>query len=144
MEALAPPFAALVQFRFALEMGQSVRYAVARYATEGSEFAQLLSRIVGHFDRGSKLSEALADSQSLSAHRKAVIDLLWVALQGQPILERVNLLLEEVEAAANDEIETYIRVLPYKLLIPLFLFQVPAFLLLLLGPICIQLLKSLA
>lgn len=144
MEALAPPFEALVQFRFALETGQSVRVAVGKYAASGTDFSQLLSRVVSQFDRGDKLSLAMADSQSLSAHRKAVIDLLWLALQGQPILERVQLLLEEVEAAAKDELESYIRVLPYKLLAPLFLFQVPAFLLLLLGPITLQLLKSLS
>ncbi len=142
MEGLAPPLEALIHLKFGLESGVSVRTAIQKYAETRSEFSQHLNLLVSHYDKQRSLLDFKRKEPSGSVYRSAVVDVVIAALSGQPVLERIQALELEVMQAAQAEIDTYIKVLPYKLMVPLFLFQVPAFLLLLLGPILLSVLKS--
>lgn len=75
--------------------------------------------------------------------QEAFWELLERGCGGQPISEALLQLQEEVEKAVDHELELHIAGLPFKALVPLLLFQFPAFLLLLLGPIVRELQRSL-
>ena len=75
-------------------------------------------------------------AQVFSSHyQRAFVDLIQRGCAGQPTLDHLSALEDEIEKAAQAELELHIATLPFKVLIPLLLFQFPAFLILLLGPL---------
>ena len=57
--------------------------------------------------------------------------------------ELATIVVREVEAAAELELQAHVAQLPLKVLLPLLFFQFPAYLLLLLGPVLRELSRSL-
>lgn len=62
---------------------------------------------------------------------------------GQPVLDHLAALEDEITKAADAELDIHISTLPFKMLIPLLLFQFPAYLVLLLGPALRELTRQL-
>jgi hypothetical protein len=54
---------------------------------------------------------------------------------GQPVIEYLEGLEKEIDFASHAELDLHISTLQFKALIPLLLFQFPAYLVLLLGPL---------
>jgi len=135
MESLTPPVLNLARelhwrIRTGHSMRESVRSALAQdssaYARRLREWWELQAQNSKHIDPKSYFS---------SPYQIALADLISRGCAGQPTSETLSSLCDEIENAANDEIETHINSLPFKLLIPLLLFQFPAFLILLIGPL---------
>jgi hypothetical protein len=78
---------------------------------------------------------APADEIFTSHFQKAFAHLIECGCAGQPTLEYLQQLESEIESAAQAELELFVATLPFKVLIPMLLFQFPAYLLLLLGPV---------
>lgn len=68
-------------------------------------------------------------------YQLALLELVERGCAGQPTLDHLLGLECEVESAALAELEAHLATLPFKVLIPLLVFQFPAYLLLLLGPL---------
>lgn len=134
MDDLTPALLiAIREIRWHLLAGRSIKESINAYlSTHADEFSVRLHefwslKIQGH---------APVCGQKFASHRaQALWDLIERAYHGQPILEPLALLEDDVEAAATADLEMHVATLPFKALIPLLLLQFPAFALLLLGPL---------
>ena len=72
---------------------------------------------------------------SLSPCRRTLLILLEKGLNGMPILSHLEDLEAEIIHSCEAEIEEHIQKLPLLLMIPIFFFLFPAYLILLFGPL---------
>ncbi|WP_413582960.1 hypothetical protein [Bdellovibrio sp. HCB288] len=134
MEGVAPPLALLLCVKRALEKGQPTKVGVMNYLKRHQgDFPSLVGRWLALLQQG-KVTHGLIN-QSLSPHRQVLLQLLERGIRGEAIYNVIVSLEEEMLEACEDDIRTKLTRLPFLLLIPLLLFQFPAFLLLLFGPL---------
>lgn len=141
METLAPPVELLMEVRFGIEKGQSLRQTLQIYS-QGQELTvwkQTIRLWLNLLEMGRPSAEALKD---LSLARRQVLELMETGLKGEPIFPQVCALEEELFETMKMEIEEYVATLPLKTLLPLLFCQFPAFLILLLGPFLTQFLSQ--
>lgn len=133
MEGLTPPLLVAVrEVRWRIASGKSMKEALRLYLEDaGSPFSQLLREWWTLKTQGRVGS---IGSLFTTHYQKAFILLVERGCNGEPTLEHLGALEDEIEKAANFELEMHIATLPFKVLIPLLAFQFPAYLLLLLGP----------
>jgi tight adherence protein C len=125
-----------------MESGQPARIAVKKYLRESrGEFADLLLSWHLLTEQG-KTALFQAQNGGLNAYRRSIFDLLDFSLQGVSILEPLHLLEKELRDVSEQRLEAHLGQLPFKLMIPLLLFQFPSLLLLILGPLLIHLMKE--
>lgn len=143
MENLAPPLEFVLHLRFSLEKGESLKTSLKKYLQKSSsqcEWALLLAKWVAFKEIGK--STATMGTETKSIYRRALLDLLEAGFRGEPIYQMVCQVEDELVEASQSEMSRYISTLPFKSLIPLLLFQFPAFLLLLLGPLLLNFLSA--
>ncbi len=141
MENLNPTLHLLLCARRALEKNQVVRIGIDRFLHESrSPFATTVAHWLS----------SLQKSQTDPIHRlrinplqKALLNLLQRGLKGESIYQQLVSLEEEVLEACQIEIQAFLLKLPVLMLIPMLLFQFPAFMILLFGPIVGQILTAL-
>ncbi len=133
MENIAPPLELLMEVRFGLEKGLSLRKTLQGYveAQPADPWRQQLALWLKFLEMGRPPNEILA---SMTFIRRQCLEILEMGLRGEPIHQQICGLEEEVYEAAKLEIDEFVAVLPIKSLIPLLLFQFPAFMALLIGP----------
>lgn len=142
MEKLSPTLACLLELRATLEAGEPVRLGLARFfKRESSDFSRSLFRWTQALDRGDLLVRRDSELEK-SPYRKILLDLLRQSFNGASIYEKVVGLEQEVRLSCEQELNEFVVKLPFKLMIPLLLLQFPAFLILLLGPLFSDLLRS--
>ncbi len=143
MEGLAPPLKCAIELRTALENGETARTGLMRYLeTAGTDdFASDVRQFVFAWDQGQNWRAAIAKISS--PHRRALLELSASGFSGQPILSHLAELQREIEDAVDLEIRKYMELIPVKMLVPLLLFQFPAFLILLFGPLLRRLIEEL-
>lgn len=142
MDDLVPPLLlATREIRFNLLAGRALKDSVGVYLrSHHDEFALRLNELWCLKLQG---ESEIAES-TLPGHRsRALWELLERGLLGEPILEPLQHLENDIEAAATADLETHIATLPFKALIPLLFFQFPAFVILLIGPLLRDLEKTL-
>ncbi len=141
MDYLAPPLNAVLQIQLKIKTGQSVRSAIQAYIREFSDcaFAREVNLWLFHIETGKKFLPAALKKKS---YRKILLDILYRGLKGEPVLCLLQEFESELKTAALQDLEQQIQKLPFISLIPLFLFQVPAFFLLLLAPLLLELQAS--
>jgi hypothetical protein len=143
MEGLAPPFQLLIHVRRQIERGLSLKGGIISYLkTTEDDFSPKVSYWLSLVEKKEATGPFL--NQIESVYRKELLRILERGLAGAPILHILRLFEEEVILACENEIQNKLTDLPYLAMIPLLLLQFPAFLLLLLGPLLIQLLDSLS
>lgn len=145
MEGLSPPLKCLIEVQTALRNGEVVRVGLTRYLESTraqDEFAANLRRFLFAWEQGQNWRAAIAGVRS--PHRRALLDLIATALSGQPIQAHLDELRVELVQATEVEISRHLELLPIKMLVPLLLFQFPAFLLLLFGPLLSRLLEEIS
>jgi hypothetical protein len=134
MESLAPPVKLILQLRFSIEKGESVRNAIQEYLQMNEdEFSIKISSCLILSSQGRSIDHILSSEKS--SVRKGVLLLVQKGLKGEPIYTQLLALEQESIEQMNQEIESYLAVLPFKMMIPVLLFQFPAFLILLFGPL---------
>lgn len=134
MEGLAPPLKCIIELESAIQNGESVRTGVLRYAqAEVDSFSSIVRQFLVLADRGQDWRPLLKELSS--PHRRALLEVIAVGLSGQSVQSRLMELREDVRLACDLEIKSHLDLLPLKMLIPLLLFQFPAFLILLFGPL---------
>lgn len=134
MESIAPPLALLFCVKRSLEKGKPVRHGVLNYIRQnGGDFSGHVTQWLGLIHQGKDTREF---TQSIgSFHRRILLQILERGLRGEPVYNTLLQLENELVEACQDELSDKIARLPFILLIPLLLFQFPAFLMLLFGPL---------
>ncbi len=134
MEGVAPPLELLLAVKRTLEKGQPTKAGIHLYLKrhEG-EFATEVARWLALLHQGRE-TQALISGMS-SQHRQVLLQLLERGLRGEAIYNVLLTLEEEILEACHEELTNKLARLPFILLVPLLLFQFPAFLLLLFGPL---------
>lgn len=141
MVGLAPPLKAVLEIRLQMENGVSVSQAVRKYSQRNLDepFAKNLGLWLFAKETGKNREE-----QNFNTfYRRRLVELLDGGLKGEPILEALCDLEEDLIFAANEDLEQHLQKLPFVSLIPLLLFEFPAFFLLLTGPLLLNLLFAL-
>lgn len=133
MENLAPPLELLMDVRFGLEKGQSLKKTLLVYIESQPEdpWRQELRLWLQLLEMGRSPLEILG---KMTFVRRQCLEILQQGLRGESIYQQICSLEEEVLEATRLEIDEFVSLLPMKSLIPLLFFQFPAFLALLLGP----------
>lgn len=142
MEDLIPPLSrALSDVRWSISSGKSMKDSFQSYLERAHD--PLASIFREHWVLKWQSHHRRAPRPFNSHYQRAFWNLVERGCAGQPTLEALTALEAEVEAAARAELEDHIATLPFKVLIPLLLFQFPAYLLLLLGPLLRELERQL-
>ncbi len=138
MDCLAPPLNALLQIQMNIKNGLSIRSAIHLYLKNypDCDFAISLKQWLYHQETGKIYEDP---GLAKKPYRKTLLDILERGLKGEPVLSLLNELEEELKSAALEDLDRQIQKLPFISLIPLFLFQAPAFFLLLLAPLLLEL-----
>ena len=144
MDGLAPPLKCLIHIQSSLQNGESVRTSLARYlqiSDVSDAFGQTLRKFLFSWEQGHDWRVHLKSAGS--SHRRALLEVLACGLSGQSVLPHLESLKDEMTSACDLEIADHLEMLPLKMLAPLLLFQFPAFLLLLFGPLLKHLIAEL-
>ena len=141
MVCLAPPLKAVLEIRLQMENGVSVSQAIRLYSQRNLDepFAKGLGFWLFSKETGKNFNEKSFDT----FYRRRLIDLLNQGLKGEPILEALCDLEKDLIFVVNEDMEQHLQKLPLISLIPLLLFEFPAFFLLLVGPLLLNLLSAL-
>jgi hypothetical protein len=134
MEGVAPPLSLLLCVKRSLEKGQPTKTGVLNYLKRyQGEYPEQVGRWLALLQQGKDTHGLIKEISS--PHRQVILQLLERGLRGEAIYNVVVSLEDELIEACQEEISTKLARLPFLLLIPLLLFQFPAFLLLLFGPL---------
>ncbi len=134
MEGLAPSLAYCLELELLLETGESVRSAIMRLSREMSGVVtQRANELLVAHDQCLDVRQVTKSSSS--PFERALLEILNRGLAGEPILAAVRILKVEVERAAQIELDQFLAKLPLLSLFPLLFFLLPAFLILLFGPL---------
>jgi hypothetical protein len=147
MEGLAPPLRCLIEIHSGLQNGEPVRAGLSKYlavADAKDEFAPAVRAFLFAFDHGNDWKTVLNDTSAVkSPFRRTLLEIVACGLKGQSIMAQLQDLQDDIANACDSEIKEHLEILPIKMLIPLLLFQFPAFLLLLFGPLLKSLIEEL-
>ena len=144
MDRVTPPLVGAIQsLRWMISAGRAPKDAVRTYLDENAdELAHGYRELWVWRSRG-LARPAAVPKVVRGVYRRTLWDLIERGLAGEPILNALAALEDEVDRAARAELDLHLAALPFKLLIPLLMFQFPAYLLLLLGPALNELTRSL-
>jgi len=145
MENLIPPLLrALRELKWTMNSGKSMNEAFPLYLDRTNDDLASRLRQLWILKNQSVRPHLLSSNELLPTHfQRAFWQLVERGTRGEPTLEALNALETEVEKAAQAELDEHLAVLPFKVLLPLLLFQFPAYLLLLLGPLLRELQRQL-
>lgn len=134
MEGIAPPLALLSAVKRSIEKGDSIKQGIMAYLrNEEGEFALFVTQWLAILQQGQDVKACLATCPSL--YRRSLLHVLERGLRGETIHPVLIRLEEEIIEACHDEITNKLARLPFIMMVPLLLFQFPAFLMLLFGPL---------
>ncbi len=143
MENLIPPLLrALREVKWLMNSGKSMNEAFQIYLERTND--DLASRLRKLWILKNQAIRVNPLSEKLPTYfQRAFWQLVERGCRGEPTLDALTALEYEVERAAQSELDDHIAVLPLKMLLPLLLFQFPAYLILLLGPLLRELQRQL-
>ena len=143
MENLTPPLLrALREVKWSICAGKSMREAFQSYIERNQD--PLVSTLRQLWILKNHQGRSPITPPTLKTYyQRTFWDLIERGSNGQPTVEALNALESEVESAAEAELNEHLSALPFKVLLPLLLFQFPAYLLLLLGPLLRELQRPL-
>ena len=137
MDTLNPLLEFLIRFEASYRRLSDLRSALSESVNMGRpnefevEIVKLLSGAGGRFE-----------SKMNGFYSRTLISIFRDGLSGDPVMERLKELQTDLERQTELDIQAHVERLPMMMLLPLLLLQLPAFLLLLLGPITSQFLEG--
>ncbi len=142
MEGLTPSLKCAIELSAGLQNGESARTGLTRYLAvcPADDFAGDVRRFLFCWDQGHDWRTVIIGIKS--PHRRALLELAATGMSGQPISSHLKELQTEIENAADHQIREHLEMLPIRMLVPLLLFQFPAFLILLFGPLIRRLIEE--
>ncbi|MBX2995487.1 MAG: hypothetical protein KF681_11720 [Bdellovibrionaceae bacterium] len=143
MENMTPSMRLLQTVRYSMEGGESVRMGLVAYLRlEPDSLSETVRQWLHLFERGASTEMFLQSLESPA--RRNLLLLLEKGLLGEPILQNLTLLGDELQEQGFAEIELFLARLPFRMMLPLLFLLFPAFLLLLLGPLLLKVVAGLA
>lgn len=144
MEDLAPSHHFVLQLIEDLRGGVPLRLSVQRYLNaHHHDFSRNLLNWRAHLEKGTlNLFQEQLRKNKVTIYQETLFNLLLASIQGASILEPLEALEREMRQESRQQLEAHLGKLPFQLLVPLLLFQFPAFLILILGPLLSQMLKE--
>ena len=141
MESMNPLLHLLIQVRLGIERGEPLRGVLKSYVAQYShEMTLSLIEWVMCLEQGRVPVVELQGWKT--AHRRAFLQTLSRGARGESILPALINLEQDIFAACEEELERRSTLLPMQCLVPLLLFQFPALMMVILGPLLSQLVKS--
>ena len=142
MDYLAPPLRAALHVQLKIKSGVSMQMALQSYVRDFPDcpFAKQTSLWLFCRQSGQVFEDKLLAKQ---IYRKTLLSIFARGLKGEPVLHILQDFQQELKDICMQHLEQQIQKLPFLTFIPLFLFQVPAFLLLLLAPLILDLIHQL-
>lgn len=141
MESMNPALLLLLTVKRHLERGQSTKIGITEYLrTEETLFRDEVSTWFNLWQQGLS-TETILQKQS-SIYRSILLQTLERGLKGDPIHSFLIELETEIIKACEHSLSQSLGRLPFILLVPLLLFQLPAFMILLFGPILSRFLEA--
>lgn len=128
MDFIAPLAGMLIQIRFFLEEGKSVRSSVEFYIDQST--GPLRNRMVSWLNHYDNKSDQFVH---VSSYEALVFSCLARGLDGYPVMEIIKDMEQDFIEICEHDLKTHIDQLSFKLMLPLLCFVFPAFLLLLIG-----------
>ena len=141
MVDLAPPLKAVLEIRLLIENGNSVFQSIKLYAKANSE--DIFAKELGVWLFSQSTGRTNHSKVFNTFYRRRLLEVLSFGLRGEPILKALCDLEEDLVFISQEFLEQHIQKLPLMSLLPLMLFQFPAFFLLLVGPLLLNLLSAL-
>lgn len=134
MENLAPPLELVMEVRFQIEKGVSIKNGIQFYINQNrlDPWRQYLAIWLQQIENSRKFD---IQNEKMSLQRKHCLLVLARGLKGESIYPQLCLLEDELFRAATAEVDEYVATLPIKSLIPLLFFQFPALILMMIGPL---------
>jgi hypothetical protein len=137
MENMNPALSLLIFVRRSLERGQSVKTGILEFIrADRNSFSEDVSTWFSLWQQGLPTAAILQKQES--SYRRILLQTLERGLQGESIYSYLQSFEEEFIEACEASLSQSLGRLPFILLIPLLLFQLPAFLALLFGPLLSQ------
>lgn len=142
MEDIANSYHFVLVLKEDILSGMSIRQCIRSYVDLWpNDFSKVLLKWLVSLENGT-LESFYQTHSSISSFEKALFHLLEQANKGASILNSLEGLEQEMKTASLLQIDEHLGKLPYKLIVPLLLFQFPALLLLILGPLLLHLIKE--
>ena len=140
MEGLAPLLQFVLELEWGLRCGCSVSqsWQQALLQVEDRELWRELNCWLNSWQQNQSMPSSIQ-----TRHRRVLYELIAKGLMGSPIYERLQSFREDLMGACWDELEDFLQALPFRSGLILMLFQFPAMLLLLLGPMILSMLEAL-
>ncbi len=138
MDYLAPPLNAVLQIQLKIKSGLSMQSAIQSYLQDfpNCYFTKQISMWLFCRQTGKHFNDKILKGKM---YRKTLLDIFDRGLRGEPVLQILQDFQNELKEISRQELDKQIQRLPFLTFIPLFLFQIPAFLLLLLAPLLLEL-----
>lgn len=142
MESVAPPLKLLLSVKRAIEKGISIKEGINNYISlnQNQEFAKIVTLWFLNIERAVGNQDLL--KQIHSPYRRSLLQILERGLNKESIYSTLLNLEQEIIEACDSEIQEKLTKLPYLLMIPVLLFQFPALLMLIFGPLVQNFIES--
>jgi hypothetical protein len=132
MENISPTLTLLLEVRAALDSGYSVRTGIVTFLQKPkTSLHHTIAKWFAAIDHQQNLTPIYKD---LHPCRRALFLLLEKGLKGTSIQNHLLELEKEIVLSCESEMEEQIKMLPFKMLIPVLFLMFPAYLILLFGP----------
>lgn len=142
MERINPVLSCIIELESALISGESVKSGIHSYInySDSDELQSQCKVFLLAYENGQNIKHF--NKAIKSDLRLSLFHLLHRGLGGEPISQYLKELKTFTIEQSEKDISQFMTVLPFKAMIPLFLFQLPALLILLFGPIVLSLQES--
>ncbi len=141
MESMNPALLLLLTVKRHLERGQSVKIGIVEYLrTEETPFRDQVATWFNLWQQGLTTEPILRKQTSI--YRNILLQTLERGLRGESICSFLVELETEIIKACEHALSQSLGRLPFILMVPLLLFQLPAFMILLFGPILSRFLEA--
>ncbi|OQW51866.1 MAG: hypothetical protein A4S09_09360 [Proteobacteria bacterium SG_bin7] len=143
MAHMNPLLKSIIELRHRLEAGESLRSSFPNcLCTDDTQWNSLLKRWFMALEHGTPTDKIVKGVNS--PYRRIFLELLSAGFSGAPIYQNLLEIEIEVISACEIELEQKLRKLPFHSMLPVLFLMFPAFLIILLGPVLIHLLKELS
>ena len=141
MESMNPALFLLLTVKRHLERGESAKIGITEFLrTEETPFRDEVATWFNLWQQGLPTETIL--QKQVSVYRNILLQTLERGLKGEPIYNFLVELESEIIKACEHSFSQSLGRLPFILLVPLLLFQLPAFMILLFGPILSRFLEA--
>lgn len=143
MEDLAPPLELILSVKSSIEKGKSIQDGIKRYleAHNTHEFSTIVLHWYVMMERQMSTQELMRGITSI--YRRQVLQLFEKGMKKEPIYNQILILEHEIYQACEHEIQEKLIKLPYLVMIPVLIFQFPALLIVIFGPLLQNFIESL-